>query len=71
MQDHHITKNAEHKFQIHIHQLISSNSLHSDIYNGAKLVHQHFTMKMHRVQTTAWMGKSDTIAVNSKKFTMT
>jgi hypothetical protein len=63
MQKHHITINAEHKFQINIHQLISSHSLHSDIYNGAKLVHQHFTMKTQCVQITAWMGEV-TVFVN-------
>jgi hypothetical protein len=67
MQKHHVIKNAEHKFQIHIHQLIFSHSLHTGIYNGAKLVHQHFTMKTHRVQIAAWMGKSDTTAINCKK----
>jgi len=67
MQKHHVIKNAEHKYQIHIQQLIFSHSLHTDIYNGAKLVHQHFTMKTHRVQIAAWMGEVRYRCVNCKK----
>lgn len=59
MHKHHNTsrKNAEHKFHVHMHQLISTHPLHSDIYNEAKLIHHQLTVEAHGMQNNAWMGE--------------